>query len=153
MSLELLASYLGEKFEDVNQLYKELLEDKRFLGELNEQIKKARKYYQKGICRHEALDSIDWMSIQRIILYILVRLYRPAVCLETGVFYGGNTSFILNALRRNDEGKLISIDLPGNEIKKESRHHLDCISSAIRKLHSACKKMLFLETICLLPFV
>ena len=72
----------------------------------------------------EELDSIDWMAIQRIILYILVRLYKPAVCLETGVFYGGNTCFILNALRRNNFGELISIDLPANEIKSSERHFL-----------------------------
>jgi cephalosporin hydroxylase len=64
------------------------------------------------------------MNIQRIILYILVRLYSPDICLETGVFYGGNTSFILNALRKNGSGALISIDLPGNEIDNSSRHHL-----------------------------
>jgi cephalosporin hydroxylase len=124
MSLELLAAYLGEKLEVVNKLYQELLADKRFLAELNTQIKNSRKYFQKGVFRHEKLDSVDWMSIQRIILYVLVRLYKPAVCLETGVFYGGNTSFILNALRVNGTGKLISIDLPGNEIKRELRHHL-----------------------------
>jgi len=124
MSLELLASYLRVEPETVNGLYRELLADEKFLGELNEQLQRARKFYRKGICRHEKLDSVDWMSIQRIMLYILVRLYRPAVCLETGVFYGGNTSFILNALRRNRHGKLISFDLPGNEIDRKLRHHL-----------------------------
>ena len=121
MSLELLASYLEVKPEAIDKLYQELLADREFLNELNEQIKKARKLFQKGVFRHDELDSVDWMSIQRIMLYILVRLYKPAVCLETGVFYGGNTSFILNALRRNKEGELISIDLPGNAIAKESR--------------------------------
>lgn len=124
MSLELLASYLGERFEAVNRLYQELLEDRKFLNELNTQIEAGRVFFQKGVFQHEKLDSVDWMSIQRIILYILVRLYQPAVCLETGVFYGGNTSFILNALRKNGEGKLISIDLPANEIDRTSRHHL-----------------------------
>src|SRR3989338_6858404 len=90
MSLELLASYLEVKHEVINSLYQELLEDREFLNELNEQLTKSRVLYQKGIFRHEELDSVDWMSIQRIVLYILVRLYKPAVCLETGVFYGGN---------------------------------------------------------------
>jgi len=124
MSLELLASYLGVELKTVQVLYKELLDDSQFLGELNEQLRTAREFYREAICRHEILESVDWMSIQRIILYILVRLYHPDICLETGVFYGGNTSFILNALRKNDYGALISIDLPGNEIDNSLRHHL-----------------------------
>jgi cephalosporin hydroxylase len=64
------------------------------------------------------------MAIQRIALYILVRLYRPAICLETGVFYGGTTVFILNGLRRNQYGKLISIDLPRDIETNVPKHHL-----------------------------
>jgi len=108
----------------IEEYYTELLDDKEFLDEINEQIHNARKFYQKGICKHESLDSIDWMAIQRIILYILVRLFKPTVCLETGVFYGGNTCFILNGLRRNNHGQLISIDLPANDIEQTKRHHL-----------------------------
>ena len=58
MSLELLASYLRVEPEAVNELYRELLADEKFLGELNEQLQRARKFYQKGICRHEKLDSV-----------------------------------------------------------------------------------------------
>jgi hypothetical protein len=124
LSLEQLAIYLKIDLKKIQDLYSELSEDNEFLGEINEQIQSSRKFYQKAIFKHEELDSIDWMAIQRIILYILVRLYKPAVCLETGVFYGGNTCFILNALRRNNFGELISIDLPANEIKSNERHFL-----------------------------
>ncbi|MBE3122250.1 MAG: class I SAM-dependent methyltransferase [Thermoplasmata archaeon] len=124
MSLELLADYLNVEFTKIDQLYKELLGDQQFLDEINEQIQKVRLTYQKGIFRHSNLESVDWFAIQRIILYILVRLNRPSVCLETGVFYGGTTCFILNALRRNHFGKLISIDLPRNSDDKMSRHYL-----------------------------
>jgi len=124
MSLEQLSQYLNVKYSVIEEYYSELLNDDEFLSEINEQIKYARKFYQKGICKHEKLDSIDWMAIQRIILYILIRLFKPNVCLETGVFYGGNTCFILNALRRNNHGQLISIDLPANNIKSDLRHHL-----------------------------
>jgi len=124
MSLELLAGYLNVEFIKIDQLYKELLGDRQFLDEINEQIQKVRPTYQKGIFRHNSLESVDWFAIQRIILYVLIRLYRPSVCLETGVFYGGTTCFILNALRRNNFGKLISIDLPRNADDKSSRHYL-----------------------------
>lgn len=124
MSLEQLSKYLDVDINEIEKYYTELLNDEEFLNEINQQITFARKYYQKGICQHVKLDSVDWMAIQRIILYILVRLTKPSICLETGVFYGGNTCFILNALRRNNHGQLISIDLPANDIKSEQRHHL-----------------------------
>lgn len=124
LSLEQLSKYLDIDLKIICEYYNELLADAKFLDEINEQIKFSRKSYQKAIFEHEELDSIDWMAIQRIILYILVRLHKPAICLETGVFYGGNSCFILNALRRNNFGKLISIDLPSNQIKSNDRHFL-----------------------------
>lgn len=124
MSLQLLASYLTVPFRDIDALYAELLDDVVFINELNEQITWCRQFFQKGIFRHEKIESVDWFAIQRIILYVLVRHYRPACCLETGVFYGGTTCFILNALRRNNYGKLISIDLPRIESDNfNPKHH------------------------------
>ena len=133
MSLEVLASYLQINVRELDKLYQELLEDQIFLRELNEQIQNARLYFRKGIFRHENLDSIDWMAIQRILLYILIRLYRPSLCLETGVFYGGTTCFILNALRKNGHGRLISIDYQADYIEPESRHYLVGDSESIPK--------------------
>ena len=124
LSLEQLSSYLDIDLEKIKGYYTELLEDSKFLGEINQQIQYSRKFYQNAVFKHKKLDSVDWMAIQRIMLYILVRLYKPTVCLETGVFYGGNSCFILNALRRNNFGELISIDLPSNEIESNDRHFL-----------------------------
>jgi hypothetical protein len=106
MSLELLADYMTLDFDEVKSLYQELRDDREFLDGLNEMIQYGRTKYQQGIFRHESIDSVDWMSIQRIILYILVRKYQPEVCLETGVFYGGNTAFILNALKKKQNGQI-----------------------------------------------
>ncbi len=52
--------------------------------------------------------------------YLACRLLKPRTVLETGVAYGCNTSFILQALEKNGIGKLISIDLPplGNQADK-----------------------------------
>jgi cephalosporin hydroxylase len=54
---------------------------------------------------------------------------RPAVSLETGVYYGGNSAFMLAALHRNGAGRLVSIDLPDSAIRRDgdsshSRHPL-----------------------------
>jgi hypothetical protein len=124
MSLRRLAIYFGISESDVFKLYEELLGDNNFLSELNEMLTLGRNYFRNSIFKHESFDSIDWFAIQRIILYVLVRYFQPGVCLETGVFYGGTTTFILNALRRNNNGELISIDLPGQIISPEKRHSL-----------------------------
>lgn len=124
MSLEQLAGYLQIKPAKIDKLYQELLDDHQFLEEINKEITQVRKFFRKAIFRHEKVDSVDWFAIQRILLYVLIRMYKPSVCLETGVFYGGTTCFILNALRKNRHGHLISIDLPANFIEPDQRHHL-----------------------------
>jgi hypothetical protein len=45
-------------------------------------------------------------------LYRMVRRYRPAVAIETGVFFGRSSTAILAAMNRNGTGHLISMDLP-----------------------------------------
>jgi|GEM_PF-632144 len=44
--------------------------------------------------------------------YLLCRLLRPRVVLETGVAYGVSSAFILAALQENGRGELHSVDLP-----------------------------------------
>jgi predicted O-methyltransferase YrrM len=44
-------------------------------------------------------------------LYYLVRSLQPRSVVETGVCYGASSSYILEALARNGQGKLYSIDL------------------------------------------
>jgi len=124
MSLEQLSFYLNEDIGGITPLYQEILNDSFFLHAINDKISQVKTIFHRGIFAHEQLDSVDWFAIQRILLYVLVRLLRPKRCLETGVFYGGNTSFILNALHKNGEGELISIDLPGQEAEIDLRHHM-----------------------------
>lgn len=47
-----------------------------------------------------------------IILYLLVRMARPDIVIETGIASGRSSSAILLALLENKKGKLYSIDLP-----------------------------------------
>lgn len=52
------------------------------------------------------------------ILYVMMRIIKPEIILETGVASGASTSFLLKALQQNDSGCLHSIDipaLPGND--------------------------------------
>ncbi|MDQ7834258.1 MAG: class I SAM-dependent methyltransferase [Humidesulfovibrio sp.] len=56
--------------------------------------------------------SVEELGTYRLVLYCMVRLFKPAVFIETGVLHGLTSMFILQALSENQHGKLISIDLP-----------------------------------------
>ncbi len=47
-----------------------------------------------------------------LILYFLVRKFRPAIVVETGVARGLSSAYILCAMQENQRGHLYSIDLP-----------------------------------------
>jgi len=120
-NLESLARYLAVDVAELLSYYQELLEDDRFLRELNGRMQQVRSQHGfiKGIFKREEVASADWFAFERVLLYVLLRHLRPILCLETGVYYGGNTAFMLAALHRNGNGKLISIDLPDFRIRQE----------------------------------
>jgi len=53
-------------------------------------------------------------------LYLIVRLQKPAVMVETGVFDGISSTIILQAMEDNGTGSLVSIDLPAHQPIAES---------------------------------
>jgi predicted O-methyltransferase YrrM len=62
-----------------------------------------------------------------MLLYLLVRKYKPKAFVETGVWRGASSAFILAAMRENGFGRLYSIDLPPAEAatgKTEAGIHL-----------------------------
>lgn len=60
----------------------------------------------------------------REFLYVIVRLTRPDVMIETGVWDGQSTAVILQAMEDNAAGKLISLDLPATQTIKYSTDNL-----------------------------
>lgn len=50
-----------------------------------------------------------------VLLYVLARLARPSVVVETGCFTGWDSALLLQALDRNQHGHLYSVDLPARE--------------------------------------
>jgi transketolase len=121
-NLERLATFLAVEPNTLIGYYRELLDDAEFLAAVNQQMQWARAEYGfvKGIFARDRVDSADWFAFERILVYVLVRHLRPAWCLETGVYYGGNTAFLLAALHRNGHGRLISIDLPDATIRRSN---------------------------------
>jgi hypothetical protein len=118
-NLQSLATYLNADSACLEGFYKEVLEDREFLISLNDRLRLVQRDYgfTKAIFARDEIDSADWFAFERILLYVLVRHLQPAAVLETGVYYGGNTAFILAALHRNDHGRLVSIDLPDSTIR------------------------------------
>jgi predicted O-methyltransferase YrrM len=51
-------------------------------------------------------------------IYFIVRCMKPETIIETGVSHGVSSWNILNALHRNNKGKLYSIDLPDHDTNR-----------------------------------
>ena len=96
---------LDVNVEKVNSIIQELNEDEFYFS-----IKKELDNYSNL----KLGDNLNPLGAPT--LYILARIFKPKVLVETGVASGVSSSFILNALSKNNQGKLYSIDLPNAEI-------------------------------------
>lgn len=72
-----------------------------------------KEYFQKIELIRKKFKGGDWASsdFDCETLYLLVRCMKPKVVLETGMLFGSFTSHILEAMRKNDVGKLYSLEL------------------------------------------
>lgn len=50
-------------------------------------------------------------------LYIITRMMKPTVFIETGVRNGVSSLFILTAMKKNGSGRLYSVDLPNEQLE------------------------------------
>jgi len=96
-----LARFLHVSVEEIKRLYVELYADP-FFAEMR------AKSDSVGAPLHAGMLS----PLQAPALYVMARVTRPQIVVETGVANGWSTSFILKALERNDAGRLYSIDIP-----------------------------------------
>ncbi|MFH1063149.1 MAG: class I SAM-dependent methyltransferase [Candidatus Omnitrophota bacterium] len=86
------------------KLYRlDLLRNEKLFSEINNRMVEKRQ--RRVICQ-------EWDEF----LYMVIRFLKPQFVLETGVFDGQSSAFILQALCDNDYGKLISVDLPAIEV-------------------------------------
>ena len=86
-----------------------------YLGELHESPLPGQfEEIVAGEPRFETkrFDSIWQLRLYRIWVYCLVRALKPQVFVETGVLHGMTSAFVLEAMRINGSGRLISVDLP-----------------------------------------
>ncbi len=138
LGLELLSEYYKADYNELKAYYKELAEDTEFLNALNERMDASRKFYAKGLFGKGKIDTVDWFGNQRIILYVLLRLLKPELAVETGCFYGGTTAFMLNAIRKNGNGRLVSIDLPATVMEEKNVHRHENVGNS-EKLYGNLK--------------
>ena len=91
--------YKKSTIEDLNN-------NKNLINNLNKNIQKNE------IFRTRDFYSVYQFYVYRNLLYYFIRETKPEIIIETGVFHGLTTAWILQALKDNEFGKLISIDLP-----------------------------------------
>jgi hypothetical protein len=69
----------------------------------------------------ELIESFQGQTFyHNAFLYAFCRQFKPDIVVETGVYYGIGSAFILKALADNGRGHLYSIDLPGGSYKQEN---------------------------------
>lgn len=125
-NIEKCEEYFALKKNKLRKYVLELEKDKYFLKEVSNEIKSIRNSYgfKKGIFRKKRINNIHEFSFLRVLIYCLVRYFKPKNILETGVYYGGNTLFLLKAIKKNNAGNVTSIDLPDKIIKKHFKKNL-----------------------------
>jgi cephalosporin hydroxylase len=72
--------------------------------------------FDKKLTEVYAIDpQVTTSMIDITTLYCLLRVLKPQILVETGVYFGGTSAFLLRALERNERGHLYSIDylIPG----------------------------------------
>jgi predicted O-methyltransferase YrrM len=102
--IRFFACQWGYSKNDIDRAYAGLAINTACLDEIRENLKNYPDNY--GLHMTMELPS----------LYLLVRLIRPAIVLETGVSSGASSTYILRALHENNRGRLYSIDLPPDNL-------------------------------------
>lgn len=87
-----------------------------FVAELDQDLTIIRKL-EKAVADEPFFRTKSWESplelgTYRTILYCLARAIVPSISIETGVLHGLTSAYLLHAIDRNRQGRLISVDLP-----------------------------------------
>lgn len=93
---------------------KELIAIHNLSNTLNTDLERV---FSKDEIFRSATGASPYFTITLLALYALIRYLKPDVIVQTGVASGVSSSLVLLALKLNDKGKLVDIDLPNR--KKE----------------------------------
>ncbi len=86
--------------------WSDLNDDRQFLAAINDKIRDVPEFSGKQF------DRAVEMRAYRCLLYLVARVAKPEVFVETGVQNGMSSAFILLGLCHDNGGRLYSIDLP-----------------------------------------
>ncbi len=65
----------------------------------------------------QQMNGLRVVHMHQMVYYVMTRLLRPDIIVETGVNEGLSSAFILYAMEHNQHGKLYSIDLPNIDVE------------------------------------
>ncbi len=103
----------------VDELLAELTDSPELLGAVNAPESVLFDGRGSTIAPQRRLDAqIDLGGAGRgraVLLYVTARIINPRVIVETGCFTGWDSAVLLQALHRNGEGHLYTIDLPARD--------------------------------------
>lgn len=85
---------------------------------------KFKNLFKKKLIRIENRNHVGDIRFHSFTLYLIIRILRPKIMIETGVCNGKSTSMILLAMEHNKCGKLISIDKVKKINKDVSKYSL-----------------------------
>lgn len=95
------------------------LERKRAINSISKitgvSIEEVKKVYNESVNHNLPTPLNQSMMVNALELYVICRLTKPSLVLETGVGAGYSSLFILTALKENGLGHLWSLDLPNYE--------------------------------------
>jgi predicted O-methyltransferase YrrM len=101
------AFYPDLTVQQAKALRLEFLRNEAFFTRINEKMISRRE-------RHATY--LQWNEF----VYMLVRICKPRLMFETGVFDGQSSAVILQALHDNKSGELVSVDLPARSTMNQS---------------------------------
>ncbi len=91
------------------------------MAELTEKDQETAIDYFKFLELEEPLfrqmDGLRVVHMHHMVYYVMTRLLRPDIIVETGVNEGLSSALILYAMEHNQHGKLYSIDLPNIDVE------------------------------------
>ena len=97
-----VAQVANKPITEVEKLFEELENDTEFANKLNAKSKKLKRSY-------ELLFPIPYA--RRIVWYVLIRIYKPNVVVESGTEKGLGSLIIDRALEKNAHGQLFTLDI------------------------------------------
>lgn len=106
----------GIRREHDRKRFKEILVEatqdlSRDLGDISQsRLQEHVARFFTGELGEVTIDGLHWIHCP--LLYLICRRLRPSIVVETGVWWGFSSAFVLQALEDNGTGALYSIDLP-----------------------------------------